>query len=127
MPTMKVRWTTSCGVAATGKRVTRCGSTGAGTTAVVVAMMEVVQRWVVVAVLLRARAADPVVIEALEVLEAARAGRPADRRLLYALATISRDAGHTEAALGYAHALRELRPGDSGTAALIRELEADRE
>ena len=64
---------------------------------------------------------------ALEVLEAARARRPADRRLLYAVATISRDAGNVEAALGYARALRDLRPGDPAAAALVRELEAARE
>lgn len=65
--------------------------------------------------------------DALEVLETARARRPADRGLLYALATISRDAGAVEAALGYARALRELRPGDPAGAALVRELEAARE
>jgi Flp pilus assembly protein TadD len=60
--------------------------------------------------------------QALAVLETAQRRHPADRDLLLALATINRDAGDTEAALGYARMLSELNPNDPQAVALLSEL-----
>ena len=61
--------------------------------------------------------------EALAWLEAVRGRRPADRDVLYSLATIARDAGRPGVALRHARGLRDLNPGDPRAAALVRELE----
>ncbi len=47
---------------------------------------------------------------------------PADRDILMALTTISRDVGRRTDALSYAQALRRRYPDDPNAAALIREL-----
>jgi Flp pilus assembly protein TadD len=60
--------------------------------------------------------------QALAVLETAQRRHPADRDLLLALATINRDAGDTEVALGYARMLSELNPNDPQAVALLSEL-----
>ena len=63
---------------------------------------------------------------ALEVLRIAHERRPADRELLLALATISRDSGSLEAAIDYAKKLVLLSPGDPGALQLLEQLEAGR-
>jgi Flp pilus assembly protein TadD len=60
--------------------------------------------------------------QALAVLKTAQRRHPADRDLLLALATLNRDAGDAEAALGYARKLSELNPDDPQAAALLSEL-----
>jgi predicted CXXCH cytochrome family protein len=62
---------------------------------------------------------------ALAVLEAARAQHPRNRDLLVALATLSRDAGRSNAALRYARTLVEISPDDPDARALLAQLEAD--
>jgi len=60
--------------------------------------------------------------EASAVLGAALERRPADRELLYALATLQRDLGHRELARQYAERLVEATRGDPGAKALLDEL-----
>jgi predicted CXXCH cytochrome family protein len=62
--------------------------------------------------------------EAVEVLGAAHERHPADRQILLALATISRDRGDARAALGYARKLEALAPGDPQVRGLVAQLEA---
>jgi tetratricopeptide (TPR) repeat protein len=59
---------------------------------------------------------------ALAALDRALARSPFDRDILVALATISRDAGSSEAAVRYADRLVELFPGDAGARQLQQEL-----
>jgi Flp pilus assembly protein TadD len=60
---------------------------------------------------------------ALAALRAAHTRHPGDRDVLIALATISRDRGDREGAMGWAHALRDLDPQDPGARRLVAELE----
>jgi len=60
--------------------------------------------------------------KALAVLEAAQHRHPTNRDLLVALATMNRDAGDRETALGYARKLAELNPDDADAATLLSEL-----
>jgi len=60
--------------------------------------------------------------KALAVLEAAHRRHSTNLDLLVALATMHRDVGHREAALGYARKLAELAPDDARAAALLNEL-----
>ncbi len=62
---------------------------------------------------------------ALAVLEQTVERHPSYRDARFALATISRDAGLLERALGYARDLLELRPGDQEARWLIAELEGE--
>jgi tetratricopeptide (TPR) repeat protein len=62
--------------------------------------------------------------EAIEVLDAAHERHPADRQILLALATVSRDAGDLPAGLRYARTLQALSPADSQVSALVSQLEA---
>jgi Flp pilus assembly protein TadD len=62
--------------------------------------------------------------QALTALGEAHSSHPGDPDLLAALATLHRDAGDPAAALRYARRLRELRPEDPATQALVHELEA---
>ena len=48
---------------------------------------------------------------------------PTDREILLALATMSRDQGDIEAAIGWASRLRDLVPGDPGAGRLLAELQ----
>jgi len=59
------------------------------------------------------------VAEGLRALEEALASRPGDRDLLVALATLHRDRGDREAAVGYARRLVETSPGDPRAASLL--------
>jgi Flp pilus assembly protein TadD len=61
--------------------------------------------------------------QALRILDEAHRRRPGDRDLLLALATISRDAGRREQALGYARKLAELSPEDAGVRRLLQDLQ----
>ena len=61
--------------------------------------------------------------KALAVLADAHRRTPADRELLWALATISRDDGAVPEALDFARKLRALSPGDPGIEQLIAQLE----
>ena len=58
---------------------------------------------------------------ALEVLAAAHERRPTDRDVLFALVTMSRDAGATEQAFEYARKLLALDPGDQSARRLLHE------
>jgi Flp pilus assembly protein TadD len=62
----------------------------------------------------------------LEILRRAHERHPADRDIPLALATIHRNRGLIEPALGYARQLVELTPGDPAARALLAELEARR-
>jgi len=62
--------------------------------------------------------------DALSALEAAHGRSPFDFDLLFALATINRDRGTFDAALGYARKLGALRPSDSSVRQLVSQLEA---
>jgi Flp pilus assembly protein TadD len=64
--------------------------------------------------------------QALEVLRQAQARHPGDPELLVGLATISRERGQFDAAIGYARKLVELVPHDQGARQLLMELEAQR-
>jgi tetratricopeptide (TPR) repeat protein len=64
--------------------------------------------------------------QALAVLENNHRRHPADRDTLLALATISRDLGAREAALGYGRKLLALLPADPGIQQLVQQLEAGR-
>src|SRR6185295_4542643 len=57
--------------------------------------------------------------EALAALKQAHQQNPSDFDVLYALATISRDAGDREAALGFARQLMEIAPGNRDAQALF--------
>jgi len=61
--------------------------------------------------------------QAIAVLEAAEKRRPANAQLLQALATILRDQGRTQDALGYARRLVAAAPYDPSAQALVRQLE----
>jgi Flp pilus assembly protein TadD len=61
--------------------------------------------------------------EAIRVLEEAHERRPGSRDLLVALATISRDRGDRDGAVGYARKLAALDPGDPTAAALLQQLD----
>jgi predicted CXXCH cytochrome family protein len=63
---------------------------------------------------------------ALEVLASAVARHPNDRDILFALATMHRDAGAPADGLRYARRLAELEPGDRSIADLVAQLEAAR-
>jgi len=63
---------------------------------------------------------------ALEVLADAERRHPGDRDLLVALATISREAGRREEAVGWARRLVELDPADPGPRRLLQQLEGER-
>jgi thioredoxin-like negative regulator of GroEL len=60
--------------------------------------------------------------DALRELEQAWRRHPNDRDLLVALATISRDAGDTEAALGWTERLLERNPADREAGQLKHQL-----
>jgi predicted CXXCH cytochrome family protein len=60
---------------------------------------------------------------AVEVLHATLQHFPGDIELLYALATFSRDAGATQAALSYAQQLQALLPNDQNIAKLVQSLQ----
>jgi tetratricopeptide (TPR) repeat protein len=57
--------------------------------------------------------------EAIAMLKNGLARHPADRDILLALATFSRDAGDLGSALHYAEQLARIAPGDQGVAALV--------
>ncbi len=61
--------------------------------------------------------------EARDVLAKALAQRPADRELLFALATLERDLGHLPQARAYAERLVEATHGDPGARALLEQLQ----
>ncbi len=61
--------------------------------------------------------------EDLEVPREAHLAAPADREILFGLATISRDIGAVAEALGYARKLAELAPYDPGVRQLVASLE----
>ena len=61
--------------------------------------------------------------KAIDVLAGAHKRHPYDRELLYALATMSRDAGQIAAARGYAEKLAALAPGDMEADNLRKQLE----
>ncbi len=61
--------------------------------------------------------------EARDVLAQALAQRPADRELLFALATLERDLGHLPQARAYAERLVEASHGDPGARALLEQLQ----
>jgi Flp pilus assembly protein TadD len=58
----------------------------------------------------------------MEVLVAAQKRHPWDRDLLYALATMSRDAGNLSAATRYATQLAAVAPDDPAASELLRKL-----
>ena len=60
---------------------------------------------------------------ALEVLRRAHLEHPGNRELLLGLATISRDSGDLESAMGYARKLVELSPRDQGARQLLQGLQ----
>jgi Flp pilus assembly protein TadD len=60
---------------------------------------------------------------AIAALEQAQTSFPTDREILHALATMNRDEGHTQAALGWARKLQAISPGDEAVAKLVQELE----
>ena len=60
---------------------------------------------------------------ALEVLDAAHQRQPADRELLIALATISRDNGSISVAVEYARKLVALSPQDPSARQLLEQLQ----
>jgi Flp pilus assembly protein TadD len=60
---------------------------------------------------------------ALEVLRSAHARDPRDVEVLYALATMHRDAGQLDQAIHYATELNRLAPDDHSGQALLRELQ----
>ena len=61
--------------------------------------------------------------EALKVLNAALRRNPNDRDVLYGLAHFEGQAGHREAALGYARQLTELDPDNAEYAKMRRQME----
>ena len=61
--------------------------------------------------------------EAIAALERIHERAPADRDVLFALATFHRDAGHLKDALKYATQMQQLSPGDPEAAALVRSLQ----
>jgi Flp pilus assembly protein TadD len=63
---------------------------------------------------------------ALEVLTQAHARHPGEPEILIGLATISRERGQLDSAIGYARKLVELVPYDQGARQLLAELEAQR-
>ena len=63
---------------------------------------------------------------ALEVLTQAYERHPGEPEILVGLATISRERGQLDAAIGYARKLVELVPDDQGARQLLAELEAQR-
>lgn len=62
--------------------------------------------------------------QALTVLEAAVNRHPSNQKLLYMLATVERDRGNFEAALGYASKLKDVAPTHPYIDPLLRELQA---
>ena len=60
--------------------------------------------------------------KAMDVLAAAQKRHPYDRDLLYALATMNRDAGNLPAAKRYATQLSALAPDDPAVAKLLQQL-----
>src|SRR5262249_9336821 len=60
--------------------------------------------------------------KAMEVLGAAQKRHPYDRDLLYALATMNRDAGNVPAATRYASQLVAAAPDDAAASELLRQL-----
>ncbi len=63
-------------------------------------------------------------VAAIEILQRAQQRHPWDRDLLYALATLQRDAGRRQQALGWAQKLLQLDPESAGVRQLVEELQA---
>ena len=63
-------------------------------------------------------------VDALAVLEKAHRDHPGDRDILLALASVSRDAGALEDAIGYARKLLDLAPEYPGVREFVAQLES---